>query len=243
MFNLLLIDDNLLNFKNILNNVLVNTPKINLSGIATNKKEVIDFLKNFKIDIIIFNSKQNNILLEELIQIISKINYIKLKNSIIVLHKPNKINKNFDSYIYEYITTSSNILGKLSNILINYYEENNNNYYRIKNIISNELKYLNFNYSYNGTRYIKYVLFELYIKKNYNYYNLQRDIYPIIAKKYNKSLNNIKSSIALAIKIMCVDCEESILKEYFYLYDGEVPKAKEVICIILDNIIIKEKAS
>lgn len=42
---------------------------------------------------------------------------------------------------------------------------------------------------------------------------------------------------------MCVDCEESILKEYFYLYDGEVPKAKEVICIILDNIIIKEKAS
>ncbi len=100
MFNLLLIDDNLLNFKNILNNVLVNTPKINLSGIATNKKEVIDFLKNFKIDIIIFNSKQNNILLEELIQIISKINYIKLKNSIIVLHKPNKINKNFDSYIY-----------------------------------------------------------------------------------------------------------------------------------------------
>ncbi len=109
MFNLLLIDDNLLNFKNILNNVLVNTPKINLSGIATNKKEVIDFLKNFKIDIIIFNSKQNNILLEELIQIISKINYIKLKNSIIVLHKPNKINKNFDSYIYEYITTSSNI--------------------------------------------------------------------------------------------------------------------------------------
>lgn len=102
---------------------------------------------------------------------------------------------------------------------------------------------MNFNYSYNGTRYIKDVLFELYIKKNYNCYNLQKDIYPIIAKKYNKSLNNIKSSIALAIKIMCVDCEESILKEYFYLYDGEVPKTKEVICIILDNIIIKEKAS
>lgn len=43
MFNLLLIDDNLLNFKNILNNVLVNTPKINLSGIATNKKKLLIF--------------------------------------------------------------------------------------------------------------------------------------------------------------------------------------------------------
>lgn len=110
MLNLLLIDDNLLNFKNILNNVLVNTPEINLCGIVTNKKELVNFLKNIKVDIILFNSKQNNILLEELIHIISKINYTKLKKSIIVLHKPSKINTNFDSYIQKIIGDTYKLL-------------------------------------------------------------------------------------------------------------------------------------
>ena len=40
---------------------------------------------------------------------------------------------------------------------------------------------------------------------------------------------------------MCIDCKDDILKEYFYLYDSEVPKIKEVICIIFENIIYKKK--
>lgn len=57
MLNLLLIDDNLLNFKNILNNVLSNTQKITLCGIATNKRDLVNVLKNTKFDIVIFNSR------------------------------------------------------------------------------------------------------------------------------------------------------------------------------------------
>lgn len=69
---------------------------------------------------------------------------------------------------------------------------------------------------------------------------MQKDIYPIIANKYHRSINNIKTSIALSIKMMCIDCKDDILKEYFYLYDSEVPKIKEVICIIFENIINKK---
>lgn len=243
MLNILLIDNDFSRLKNIINTVFTKLSNFNLYGITTNKQETFKFIKTGKIDIIILNTEQNNVVCNELMKFIVENNYYFLKNSIILLNNNQKIKEEYYSYIYEYITVTSNIFECLFEILNRYYleHEKDNNIYDIKKIISDELKYLRFNYSYNGTRYLQDTILELYKQKNYNNYNLQKDIYPIIANKYHKSINNIKTSIALSIKMMCIDCKDNILKEYFYLYDSEVPKIKEVICIIFENIIYKKR--
>lgn len=66
--------------------------------------------------------------------------------------------------------------------------------------------------------------------------NLQRDIYPLISKVYNKTINNIKCNINNATESMYYRCESKILREYFKFHDDTKPTAKTVIYTILNKI-------
>lgn len=118
--------------------------------------------------------------------------------------------------------------------ITNCISQNNEN---IKIKINNELKHLHYNFSYNGTRYLAEVIFEVYKQKDSHKDNLQKNIYPIIAKKYNKSINTIHGNIKQATKCMYLDCEESIINKYFNYSYFVKPKLKEIIFTILNKII------
>lgn len=54
----------------------------------------------------------------------------------------------------------------------------------VMDYIKEELNYLGYNPKYYGTKYLEEVIYILYNNENIN--NLQKEVYPIIARKYNK---------------------------------------------------------
>lgn len=106
----------------------------------------------------------------------------------------------------------------------------------IINKINNELRFLHYNFCYNGTRYLAEVIYEIYWKEDFFIDNLKNDIYPIIAKRHSKSVNTIHCNIKQATKCMYLDCTEEELKEYFNYRYFVKPKLKEIIFTILNNL-------
>lgn len=107
---------------------------------------------------------------------------------------------------------------------------------RIKNKIKVELKKMKFKHSYSGTNYLIETIYILYTLKMYYNFNLEKDIYPIIVKKYGTSSNNIKNNIENAIEKMFYDCDERILEDYIDDYDFSKPKPKMIIRAVLKRI-------
>lgn len=99
-----------------------------------------------------------------------------------------------------------------------------------------ELKKLRFKLSYNGTRFLIDCIYNAYLIKEKVNINLSKDIFPILAKKYNKSINTIHGDIKSSINSMYYDCDSTILKEYFNYYQIEKPKLKELIFTVISKI-------
>ncbi len=107
---------------------------------------------------------------------------------------------------------------------------------KIKNKIRIELKKMEFKNSYSGTNYLIETIYILYSFKMYYNFNLEKDIYPIIVKKYGTSSNNIKNNIENSIEKMFYDCDEKILEDYIDDYDFSKPKPKMIIRAVLKRI-------
>ena len=102
--------------------------------------------------------------------------------------------------------------------------------------IQRELNKLHFKYSYHGTQYLIEPIYEVYKIRNKLNLKLSKDIYPIIAKKYNKSIDTIHSNMKKSVTAMYYDCDEKFLKEYFNYYETLKPKLKDLIFKIVDKI-------
>ena len=88
----------------------------------------------------------------------------------------------------------------------------------------------------NLTKYLSESIYECYFKKNKYNFNLSKDIYPIIAKKYNKKISLIGADIFQAILMMFYDTDENILCNYFNCTITQKPKTKALIIAILQNL-------
>ncbi len=102
-----------------------------------------------------------------------------------------------------------------------------------KQKILKELVYIGFNIKHNGTKYImeSILFFKFYYKAN-----TVKDIYSIIAQKYNTTSNNIKSNIIKSINYMYCESEFSKLQTYFSLVEDKKPTPKQIILTVLKNI-------
>ena len=102
----------------------------------------------------------------------------------------------------------------------------------IKNKIENELKKIEYNFSYKGTEYLVEAIYILYNIKKENLaeheYNFELEIYQIIAEKYNTSVNTVKCNIRNATDKMYYDCDEKILKDYLRDFEFSKPGAKRI---------------
>jgi len=111
-------------------------------------------------------------------------------------------------------------------------------YMSIKKIIIRELKYLNYNLSHIGTKYLIDTIIELYYSGETTLsQNLTKTVYPILSRKYNKSINNIKINITRATTNMYYNCPEERLQNFFGFSSViEKPHSKEIIYIILNKL-------
>lgn len=241
MINLLIIDDNLYYSKTLINMIAENNSNFKLYKILTNGKEALDTIINEKdfIDIILLDLKMPILNGLELLKEIHYKELYSYKNSIIVISGEAEMIAKLrnNPYIYSFIYKTqgfSRILDSI-NELAKLKEENKEN---LEEKIKNELKLLKFSDKLVGTKYLYEAI--LLISQNPNLYmkDLKNYIYPIIAKKYNVSVHNIKCNINNATIIMNCDCEKRIIMNYFGFFDEKAEvKPKQVIEAIFKKVL------
>lgn len=101
--------------------------------------------------------------------------------------------------------------------------------------IKDELKYLGYNPKYYGTKYLIDAIYILF-KNDNEYNNLKKVVYPVIATKYRKSIQNIKCNIINATNIMVYECDEKKLIQYLGYYDYAKPGPKTIIEAVLSKL-------
>lgn len=106
----------------------------------------------------------------------------------------------------------------------------------LKNNIRDELEKLSYNFEYIGTEYLLEAIYFLYCSNKYYKFSLEKDVYPIIAKEYGDTSNNVKSTIIYATDKMFYDCEEILLKKYLGKYELIKPGPKKVIRAVLKKM-------
>lgn len=244
MINVLIVSKSISCCKNLIYNVINENEELKIVGVASNKKEMNNIISKIHIDIILMNVKE--------FEVNKYINAKSIKENInpySIIYISDEIideNKYQNKLIYECVKYKEKSfkdiicsINALANIKINsklidpkkdILED------VIKGKIKNELKYLGYKTSYLGTKYLIEVIYILYNSDNYYNNNLEKDIYPILARKYNKTINNIKCNIINATNLMYFDSEEEKLMEYLKEYSLSKPGSKKIILSILEHI-------
>ena len=190
-----------------------------------NSLELMNFLHYKRLDIRIYAIISN---LQELDTILRE----NRKISIILTNEKNSIQKNHkgvDIILINKYRNMTDILEKVE-ILI----EKNNMIDSTKAKIINEIRYLGYNISHEGTKYLIDTI--EYIMNNKEVNNLTKQVYPIIASKYKKTVHNVNCSISRETREMYLSNKIDKLKEYF-IYDEDIkPNVKTVIYTVLSRI-------
>lgn len=227
MKNLLIIENNLTSIQKIINSIPNNIFNIKLS---TNYQNSLEVLKKERIHMILLNYDING---DKILDYISKNELYIYKKSIIVIRNQNKENIIYDKYIFKALEDNlESIIEYLNKLTL---IKNNVSNKGLKSKIFDELQKLHYNPSHIGTKYLLETIFEIY-SKNYISFNLKGDIFHIISKKFDKSVNTIKCNITQATNSMLKRCSKSDIKDYCNFIDYYKPTVKQIIETILDNL-------
>lgn len=234
MVNILLVEEDKNYSINILNCINLKNTNLKIAGIVTNIKDIAPILTQNNIDIILVDINKSNY--KEFIM--SDYDYNVL---IILLVEDNCITPELinNSYILGIIskTDDFNKINYNINNLINKKQQNEILIEdMIKKRIINELNYLGYDFLHKGSKYLVESIYITYtLDSNYEY-NLEKDIYPKVEKKYNQTWNNIKSAIRYATDMMYYNNKESKLNEYLKDYNFSKFGVSVVILAILKKI-------
>lgn len=204
MVNVLVIEDNFQYSKNLIN-ALSDNSEVKSCKISTDGKEAINIIKDPKnnIDIILLDLKLPKYNGNQILDYMESNKLVKFKNSVIVISGEIDLILQIRNspYLFSYINKTSGMEKILQEIekLITIKEDDKS---LIEYKICNELETLHYNFSYVGTKYLMETILLLYNTKLWEDIKLEKDIYPIISKKYKKSVNNIKCNIIHATNEM-----------------------------------------
>lgn len=236
MFNLMIIEENPEELNKLINNICEKFKNIRISYISYDYKMTLKMLEKNTIDFILLDCKINNLNNLKLIDYIQSKQLEKYKKSIII-KIDKKINFNIydkNKYIFSYTSDLNKMYENIKKLIVSTQKEKYN-IQRIRKKIRKQLNYLNFNYCHNGTKYLEETILEIY-KEKYNFDgNLSKNIYPIIAKKYNKKVDTIYGNIKQATNYMLSECNEKIISYLGYSYYVK-PKVQEIIFAILNKL-------
>lgn len=235
MNRILIIENDKNKCKELVNCIAQSNLDIKIYSIAYTGKEALNILKTQNVDLILLDCNFIDITRNTFFDILYKEHIEKYRNAIILISKfiPQKISEQENFYIFNYLIEPIN--GKdILKLLNNYLDQKNIR--NLKNKIYRELDKLHFKFYYNGTQYLAEAIHEICLRKCIWNVNLSKDIFPILANKYNKSTNTIHCNIKKAISIMFYDCDKKTLKEYFNYYELEKPKLKNLIFKVIEHI-------
>ncbi len=239
MINVLIADDNIDYAINLMNYINEKNDNIKVCNIAMNGKETLKILNNKNnIDVILLDYKMPFYNGQEVLERI--LDKEKYEDSFIIISGEieNVItlreNEMIHSIIYKN-TKMNDILKKINELLE--YKESLKDSRILENKITDEILYLGYDISHKGTQYLIKTI--EYIAKNPNneLENLEKNIYPKIARRYNESAHNIKCRINNATTVMYYNCEVAKLKEYFHFNIDTKPKIKTVINTIIRKVL------
>ncbi len=239
MQNLMICDNDISYIENLVNSISKNINNLNVYNISTKLNwSAFDIIAKREVDIIVINVDIEGI---DIIKFIEENNIEIYKKSVILLYKDLEnvkklYNPIFNKYIFKCIKSSrlDALLVFLQDIVYN--KENTNDDIIINAKIERELRKLKYNFGLIGTRYMLECINIIYKKDLYNF-NLTKDVYSVLSKKYNKPINTIKGDITQANINMCENCDKRVIMSYFgYFEDGYTPSPKEVMSTIFEKI-------
>ncbi len=243
MNNILVITKDMKYFKSLMNRIYKDIKDVIVCSIASTDKEIAYSMLNYNIDLILIDATYKEYKKLEMKKLITK---RKLKKSIILISKEELTEIEFISspYLYDFTIKNTNLSILIQKIKMLIYTKESLQMYgnnkveeaMLKEKIKNELLYLGYKFSHHGTKYMIDAIYLLATLKNYYDNNLEKDIYPIIGKKYGKPVNTIRGCIGFATEAMTYECEEERLKEYLYMKEYVKPGGKSIIEVILEKI-------
>mgnify|MGYP001035177168 FL=1 len=238
MLNILIADDNIDYAVNLMNYINEQNNNIKVCNIAKNGKETLEIL-NFRndIDVILLDYKMPFYNGEQVLEKI--INKNRYEDSFIIIsgeiESVIKLRENVMIHSIIYKTTSMYEIIRRINELFEYKETMKKSNI-LKRKITEQLLYIGYDVSHKGTQYLIKVI--EYIKENENedIKGLEKNIYPIIAKRCSNSAHNIKCNINRATTAMYYECDSRKLQEYFSFNADYKPKIKTIIDTIIRKI-------
>ena len=224
MINILVVEDDIIQLKQIINYISQKNEDIKLYGLTYSGEEALKLLMTGKIDIIILDLKLDGMSGVDVIKYIESKKIEKYKKSIIIVSgEYNMIKYIYTSiYVYEIFLKPFNLYYLNKSIEDIIYEKKYTN--EIKEKIRKELDLLNFNFTHEGSKYLLECIYQVYTLEYIDDMNLSKIIYPIYG--------NIKQ----AINSMFDNCPKKVLKNYFNFNCLIKPRPKEVIYTILNKI-------
>lgn len=239
MYKLLMVEDNVDYLKNTINIISSKISDLKLYSMSFNAEEALKIIDEQSADIILLDLKLPGISGIDILNHISKNKLYKYYESILILSGENSLMKNITNnpYIFSYHLKSNgyhSVIKSLESLIS--LKKHQLEMINIKEKINHELKKLNYNFSYNGTKYLCDTIFEIHKIKEIFEGDLKNTIYPIISKKYNKSINTIYGDIKQATKYMLLDCEENVIIKYFNNTFFIKPKIQDIIFTILNKL-------
>lgn len=238
MLNVLIANKNLENLQNLQNYISQYIQDIRIGYVATNGKDTLDALKQHHYDIILMDTNLPKIDGYDILQRLSSIKQVNMKNSFVVLTSNENMIKNLNNHELVYKVFKSNeslsmIVHTMKQIVDNSKEKDN--IACIRNKIINELQTIGFNLSHKGTHYLAESVLLMATTEKSNE-NLSKYIYPKVSKIFNKDLNNIKCNITSATEAACKNITDDILLNYFKLSTHIKPTTKMIIYAILKRL-------
>ena len=243
MLNILIANSNIDSARDLMAHINLLSNHIRVSNIALDGKEALNILNDI-------NNTVNIVLLDydlptynglEIVNGLSKLQKVKYQKSILLTsNNPefvDKINNDSSDIIYRCVLgnlDSSTIVSNINDLIVD--KQLYKNVDTLKNDISNELLYLGYDFSHKGTQYLVDIIDMAYLCGESLLENLNRLVYPVIAKKYNQSSNNIKCNVIRSTECMYYNCDEKKLLSYFSFCEPTKPNMKTVINAVVSRI-------
>lgn len=211
MINALVISNNINFVQALLNELNTLDLKLRIAGISTSKSRTIELLNSSNFRIVFLDKSMRG-----------------------------DYNKNFFGSYDSLVVFSCNpdsvtlISPKSSKVLKSAIEKSD--YETIKRKVAKELEYIGYKFKYKGTHYLLESILQIIENQNSVSDHLQTDVYPLVAKKFQKNPLNIKSSISKATECMYYECDSKKLQSYFKGLEDAKPTIKQVIFTIISNI-------
>lgn len=238
MLNMLIVEDNILQCQQITNFVSSHANNVKLYSYAYNGKEALEIIKKQEVDFILLDLKLPSMSGVDIINYLDNNNISKYEKSIIVISGENAMISQIihSKYIFDFIYKPINFSTLLTSI--NSLIETKFKMYALNNLrkqINIELSTLHYNLSHNGARYLSEAILQVYLKGE-DKDNLTKDIYPIIAKKYHTTVNNVKTSILQASNYSFYECTNDEILMYFQFHSASKPNTKTIIFTIIRKL-------